>query len=165
MVCGRCRSLLMLMAGCFVCGFKFMSFILFLCHFFQVINNACATQAIISVLLNCTHSDMLLGETLTEFREFSQSFDGAVRKWYFHIFAALFWVVIREGINDVTRISLSTSAFVKPEFHYGICDLLHLLLRWRVWLSATLKLSDKFTTALLGELLPLPFQCLYLISF
>uniref|UniRef100_A0A669EN13 ubiquitinyl hydrolase 1 n=1 Tax=Oreochromis niloticus TaxID=8128 RepID=A0A669EN13_ORENI len=43
----------------------------------QVINNACATQAIISVLLNCSHPDMLLGDTLTEFREFSQSFDAA----------------------------------------------------------------------------------------
>ncbi|MEQ2292237.1 ubiquitin carboxyl-terminal hydrolase [Ameca splendens] len=55
----------------------------------QVINNACATQAIISVLLNCSHPDMLLGDTLTEFREFSLSFDGAVRKWYFCILAAL----------------------------------------------------------------------------
>ncbi|NP_001133540.1 ubiquitin carboxyl-terminal hydrolase isozyme L5 [Salmo salar] len=45
----------------------------------QVINNACATQAIVSVLLNCTHSDMLLGETLTEFREFSLSFDAAMK--------------------------------------------------------------------------------------
>lgn len=45
---------------------------------FQVINNACATQAIVSVLLNCSHSDMSLGDTLTEFREFSQSFDAAV---------------------------------------------------------------------------------------
>uniref|UniRef100_A0A3P9P1J2 Ubiquitin carboxyl-terminal hydrolase n=1 Tax=Poecilia reticulata TaxID=8081 RepID=A0A3P9P1J2_POERE len=45
----------------------------------QVINNACATQAIISVLLNCSHPDMLLGDTLTEFREFSQSFDGAMK--------------------------------------------------------------------------------------
>lgn len=45
---------------------------------FQVINNACATQAIVSVLLNCTHPDMLLGETLTEFKEFSLSFDAAV---------------------------------------------------------------------------------------
>lgn len=46
---------------------------------FQVINNACATQAIVSVLLNCTHADLLVGDTLTEFREFSQSFDAAVR--------------------------------------------------------------------------------------
>uniref|UniRef100_A0AAX7V0P0 Ubiquitin carboxyl-terminal hydrolase n=1 Tax=Astatotilapia calliptera TaxID=8154 RepID=A0AAX7V0P0_ASTCA len=45
----------------------------------QVINNACATQAIISVLLNCSHPDMLLGDTLTEFREFSQSFDAAMK--------------------------------------------------------------------------------------
>uniref|UniRef100_A0A8C2ZYQ5 Ubiquitin carboxyl-terminal hydrolase n=1 Tax=Cyclopterus lumpus TaxID=8103 RepID=A0A8C2ZYQ5_CYCLU len=45
----------------------------------QVINNACATQAIVSVLLNCTHSDMLVGDTLTEFREFSQSFDAAMK--------------------------------------------------------------------------------------
>ncbi|KAK0149143.1 Ubiquitin carboxyl-terminal hydrolase isozyme L5 [Merluccius polli] len=45
----------------------------------QVINNACATQAIVSVLLNCAHSDMLLGDTLTEFREFSQSFDAAMK--------------------------------------------------------------------------------------
>uniref|UniRef100_A0A673Y3F4 Ubiquitin carboxyl-terminal hydrolase n=1 Tax=Salmo trutta TaxID=8032 RepID=A0A673Y3F4_SALTR len=49
------------------------------CVLFQVINNACATQAIVSVLLNCTHSDMLLGETLTEFREFSLSFDAAMK--------------------------------------------------------------------------------------
>lgn len=55
----------------------------FLCVLsFQVINNACATQAIVSVLLNCSHSDMLLGDTLTEFREFSQSFDAAVRSRY-----------------------------------------------------------------------------------
>lgn len=53
--------------------------------FVQVINNACATQAIVSVLLNCAHSDMLLGDTLTEFREFSQSFDAAVRTVHFHI--------------------------------------------------------------------------------
>uniref|UniRef100_A0A8C8DMF8 Ubiquitin carboxyl-terminal hydrolase n=1 Tax=Oryzias sinensis TaxID=183150 RepID=A0A8C8DMF8_9TELE len=45
----------------------------------QVINNACATQAIVSVLLNCSHSDIVLGDTLSEFREFSQSFDAAMK--------------------------------------------------------------------------------------
>ncbi|KAL7984824.1 hypothetical protein Chor_003394 [Crotalus horridus] len=36
----------------------------------QVINNACATQAIVSVLLNCTHQDIHLGETLQQMFEF-----------------------------------------------------------------------------------------------
>ncbi|XP_022200069.1 ubiquitin carboxyl-terminal hydrolase isozyme L5 [Nilaparvata lugens] len=41
----------------------------------QVINNACATQAILSILLNCKHPDLVLGSTLTEFKDFSQTFD------------------------------------------------------------------------------------------
>lgn len=41
----------------------------------QVIQNACATQAILSVLLNVNHPDMSLGETLGDFKEFTQSFD------------------------------------------------------------------------------------------
>lgn len=45
----------------------------------QVINNACATQAILSVLLNCYHPDVDLGPTLTEFREFSSTFDPAMK--------------------------------------------------------------------------------------
>lgn len=45
----------------------------------QVINNACATQAILSILLNCRHADLSLGSTLTEFKEFSQSFDANMK--------------------------------------------------------------------------------------
>jgi ubiquitin carboxyl-terminal hydrolase L5 len=44
----------------------------------QVITNACATQAIVSVLLNCTHEDLKLGSTLGEFKEFAQAFDPQV---------------------------------------------------------------------------------------
>lgn len=45
----------------------------------QVINNACATQAIISVLLNCKHADVELGGTLGNFKEFCQSFDATMK--------------------------------------------------------------------------------------
>ncbi|DBA96223.1 hypothetical protein WJX82_005761 [Trebouxia sp. C0006] len=38
----------------------------------QVINNACATQAILSVLLNCRHIE--LGQQLTEFKSFTADF-------------------------------------------------------------------------------------------
>lgn len=39
-----------------------------------------------SVLLNCAHQDIHLGETLSEFKEFSQSFDAAVSAYYFLYF-------------------------------------------------------------------------------
>jgi len=45
----------------------------------QVINNACATQAILSVLLNCKHADVKLGDTLTSFKEFCQTFDATMK--------------------------------------------------------------------------------------
>jgi ubiquitin carboxyl-terminal hydrolase L5 len=45
----------------------------------QVINNACATQAILSILLNCDHEDLELGKTLTDFKKFTQGFDPASR--------------------------------------------------------------------------------------
>ncbi|KAI1298181.1 Ubiquitin carboxyl-terminal hydrolase isozyme L5 [Halotydeus destructor] len=45
----------------------------------QVINNACATQAIISVLLNCQSTDIELGSTLSDFKEFCSSFDSTMK--------------------------------------------------------------------------------------
>ena len=44
----------------------------------QVIENACATQAIVSVLLNCNHEDIDLGTNLTEFKQFVSCFDSEV---------------------------------------------------------------------------------------
>ena len=43
-----------------------------------MINNACATQAILSILLNNNHEDVKLGETLSNFKEFVQGFDPSV---------------------------------------------------------------------------------------
>ena len=48
-----------------------------------MINNACATQAIISILLNADHEDVKLGENLSSFKEFSKQFDPAVRFFFY----------------------------------------------------------------------------------
>lgn len=45
----------------------------------QVIHNACATQALISILMNCHHGDLKLGQTLADFKEFTRSFDAHLK--------------------------------------------------------------------------------------
>jgi len=45
----------------------------------QVINNACATQAILSVLMNIEDPAVTLGATLAEFKEFCGSFDAGMK--------------------------------------------------------------------------------------
>jgi len=45
----------------------------------QVINNACATQAILSVLMNIEDPAVTLGATLAEFKEFCGAFDAGMK--------------------------------------------------------------------------------------
>ena len=53
---------------CFDCVFSF-----------QVITNACATQAILSLLMNVEDEEVKLGQTLSQFKEFSADFDPTMK--------------------------------------------------------------------------------------
>ncbi|XP_077013392.1 ubiquitin carboxyl-terminal hydrolase isozyme L5 isoform X5 [Tamandua tetradactyla] len=99
-------------------GYYFLWHFFLLDILFQVINNACATQAIVSVLLNCTHQDVHLGETLSEFKEFSQSFDAAMKG-----LALSNSDVIRQVHNSFARQQMfefdaKTSAKEEDAFHF-----------------------------------------------
>jgi len=76
----------------------------------QVINNACATQAILSVLLNCHHEDVSLGETLGNFKEFVSSFDSAMKG-----LALSNSDVIRSVHNSFARQNLFEIEAAKPK--------------------------------------------------
>ena len=43
-----------------------------------MINNACATQALINVIMNCQHKDVDIGDTLKNFKEFCTGFEADV---------------------------------------------------------------------------------------
>ncbi|CAK1554181.1 unnamed protein product [Leptosia nina] len=75
----------------------------------QVINNACATQAVISVLLNCNHPDIELGPELTKLKEFSMSFDPKMRG-----LALSNSHTIRAAHNSVAQQPLFEFDFKKP---------------------------------------------------
>lgn len=47
--------------------------------FKKVINNACATQAILSILMNCIHPDLKLGSILSDLKDFCSSFDAQTK--------------------------------------------------------------------------------------
>ena len=47
----------------------------------QVINNACGTQALLSILLNLKDENIKLGETLKTFIDFASPLDAEMRGW------------------------------------------------------------------------------------
>ncbi|KOB64224.1 Ubiquitin carboxyl-terminal hydrolase, partial [Operophtera brumata] len=76
------------------------------------INNACATQAIISLLLNCDHPDLELGVELTKLKEFSRSLDAQMAGY-----AISNSQVIRAAHNSMG------SQYTEGEIHFNLMAL------------------------------------------
>lgn len=82
-----------------------------------MIENACATQAILSVLLNCEHDDMKLGETLQNFKLFVNNFDPDTKG-----LALSNSDVIREVHNSFARYVMIVDNGFKEKFYiYKFC--------------------------------------------
>ncbi|XP_017490684.1 PREDICTED: ubiquitin carboxyl-terminal hydrolase isozyme L5-like [Rhagoletis zephyria] len=45
----------------------------------QIVKNACGTQALISILMNCNHEDLQIGQALTEYKEANKCADAHTR--------------------------------------------------------------------------------------
>ncbi|VDN99314.1 unnamed protein product [Rodentolepis nana] len=66
----------------------------------QVINNACATQALINVLFNVSSPNLKLGTTLTDFKSFVADFDSHMKG---------------TALSDCEKLRLTHNSFARPQ--------------------------------------------------
>lgn len=107
-----------------------------------MINNACATQAIISVLLNVSHTDMDLGNVLTEFKEFSCPLDPAVSE-----------LDVKSKLDVVSTscdVIINSVAYCMHSHVEDVCLYYHRIEDYRYQIQTKL---ERFTTASQGTVL------------